>query len=120
MFDLLVASRHRADARRGSGATLVSLCLHAGLIGIAVFSTVRGGEPPPAFTQRGLVLHISDSRPPPPVSAVPLDAPVRGLAVVDPPELVPDDLPPVDAGVDFDPRDHSGRGAEGGRADGNG
>src|SRR2546425_12980916 len=47
-----------------------------------------------------------------------LDVPVRGFQTVVVPPEIPTDIPPVDLHQRFDPKDYSGAGVEGGRANG--
>jgi TonB family protein len=115
MFDRLIASRRRPDVRRGSAASVLALALHATLIAGAVYATV-GAEEPPRATVPDDFFYLPDSPPKPPAPAVPPGPAVPDSRTVNPPAIVPVDLPPIDLDVTIDPRDYRGRGREGGRA----
>jgi len=116
MFDRLIASRRRPDVRRGSTASVIALTLHATVIAGAVYATVAAEEPPHAVVPREAMIYIDNDRQrEPPAPVVPVASPLPGFQVVDPPPVVPTDLPPIDLGVEFDPGDYRGRGVEGGR-----
>ena len=115
MFDRLIASRRRPDVRRGSAASVLALTLHATLIAGAVYATLGAEEPLRTVVPVDIGPYVPDPRPAIPVPAVALPAPVIGFRTVDPPAIVPLDLPPIDPGVEFDPADYRGGGAAGGR-----
>ncbi|HEU5169704.1 MAG TPA: energy transducer TonB [Gemmatimonadales bacterium] len=129
MFELLVASGWRAG--RPLGESLLSLGLHAVVIFGAVEASrnvARAASDRPADTTM-LFLLRPDPDPPPPkppeVSAPPPAAvivatpPPKGFQTVVAPEDMPTAIPPVDLSQPaLDPRNFTGKGVEGGIADG--
>ncbi len=134
-FDNLVVSNPKGKKLGKSiPATMVSLTLHGGMLVAAVMATAGAAEVIQE-TQRdtALVYLTVEKKPdqklaPPPASApkqqirpvqiVSLQPPPQGFQVVTVPIDIPVDIPPIDFGEQFDPRDFSGVGVEGGVFDG--
>lgn len=101
------------------GGSIPSLVLHAAVIGGAIFATLsaRGSTPDVPFdTTLVLVAPAAERQPPAPQPE--LSVPFKGFQTVSIPEIVPTNIPAVSLQEHFDPKDFSGVGVEGGRADG--
>ena len=121
-FDNLVVSnprdRHMARSIPGS---ILSVGLHGLLIYAAVVATMRvTTAAPEALADTTMVFLTAEEeprdvqepeRPQVTMAVTPLP---RGFQTLDVPIDIPSEIPPVDLGERFDPRDFSGRGVEGG------
>jgi TonB family protein len=102
------------------GGSIPSLVVHASIIGGAVFASLnaRPGNSQVAYDTT-LVLVAPTPERQQPVQAEPeLNVAVKGFQTVSVPVIVPTNIPPVSLQEHFDPKDFSGVGVEGGRADG--
>ncbi len=113
-----------------AGSTSVSLVLHGGLLGLALYIT---SLPPEARSARESVslIQLAPERaqdappppPPPPPASTQQQVPVaqevyRGFQTLAAPTITPPDIPPPRAGSIVNEADFSGMGVEGGRAAG--
>lgn len=128
MFGHLLASRPVRQGRSAVAATVGSLIFHGALGGALVWATMAVGqeitdEPDEQIT----FIQLEEEPPPPPPPPPPPEvrppvpaAPVaQGFQTLAIPEIVPPDIPPPDPTTPiFTEADFSGRGVEGGRADG--
>jgi TonB family protein len=114
----LVASRIKADKRNQMGVGTISLLAHVGIIAAVVYATAQaGGSVATVKTDTSMVFLAQPPAATPP--ALPeLNAPLQGFQTLDVPTVIPTTIPPVNLTQHFDPRDYSGTGVEGGRADG--
>ena len=122
LFDRLVESqrRGRRDVRGAFGGVFVSAVFQTGVVFAAVLATmgVTAQSAPAVDT---LMLTLSEAVPddtpeepdaPPIVTS--LAPPPLGFQVLEAPLDIPAGIPEIDLDQRFDPRDYSGRGAEGG------
>jgi TonB family protein len=127
MFDVLIASSGHPQVRVRWVTT--SAITHALLIGLAVSVTRSAIENAPVVTaDPAILLFVAKPSPPPPpeVKPEPVVAPIvatapppKGFQTVMAPRDIPDVIPPVDLTQRrLDPRDFTGRGVEGGVANG--
>ncbi len=134
-FDDLVASKPK-DKKLGKSvpATMMSLTLHAGILVAAVMATTGAAEVVQEPQRDTALVYLTVEKkpepkaapppepvPPPEVRPVPivsLKPPPQGFQVVNVPIGIPTDIPPVDFSEQFDPRNFSGVGVEGGVFDG--
>jgi len=129
MFEVLLASAPSQVVK--PGRLLGSLLTHVLTIGLVVDATRASGDTRLAGATTpvlALVRPATFAVPPPPLKKRAPSQPVARMAVVSPPPkgfktvVVPADIPyipPIDiSGPPFDPRDYTGRGVEGGSADG--
>lgn len=101
------------------GGSIPSLVIHTAIIGGAVFATLNGKPATadtPFDTTLVLVAPTPERQQAPPEPE--LSVPVKGFQTVTVPEIVPTVIPAVSLQEHFDPKDFSGVGVEGGRADG--
>ena len=115
----LIESARKTDKQRILGTAVVSFTIHAGVIAGAVFATlqVKGIDQAVKMDTTMVLLTPQQQLRPKPQPAQ-LDAPVKGFQTVVVPPEIPTVIPPVDLQQRFDPKDYSGAGVEGGRADG--
>ncbi len=113
---------------------MMSLTLHGGLLVAAVMATAGAVEVIQEVQPDTLLFYLSvekkpeqktapppEPAPPPkasPIQMVSLVPPPQGFQAVKAPVGIPTDIPPIDFGEQFDPRDFSGMGIEGGVFDG--
>ena len=128
MFNHLIESAPRRRGNRSTAAgTMASLALHGAMALGAAYATMQSEaalrpvttEPVPVVLV-GEPKHEPEPKEPPARPAVPDMAPPSplGFKVIDPPAIVPSELPPVDWDTDFNPRDYRGLGVPGGVFDG--
>jgi protein TonB len=129
MFEVLLASAPSRVVK--PGRLLGSLLTHVVTIGLAVDATRAAGDPRLAGAATPVLALVRPATfavpPPPPKKRAPSRPVVRAEVVSPPPKgfktvVVPAEIPfipPIDlSGPPFDPRDYTGRGVEGGSADG--
>lgn len=115
---LLLETKKRTNpkARFGVGAT--SLALHVALIGGAVYATVAARPADMSVKVDTTVVLLSQEQKAPEQPKVQLVEPLKGFQTVVVPTVVPANVPPIDLQEKFDPKDYTGIGVEGGRANG--
>jgi protein TonB len=120
VFDTLIESKRRADVKRGSTASVVSIILHSALVAGAVYATQRvvAAEEVTIDTAMVYLSEKQEEEKPEEQPQVMLDVPLKGFQTIVAPTEIPTDIPPVDLTETFDPRDYSGVGVEGGVASG--
>lgn len=97
---------------------LVSLTLHTALIVGVLYGTLHGGASDTTVKLDTTVVLLTSGPKVPDPQPVQLAEPLRGFQTVVVPTVVPTTVPPLDLEEHFDPKDYSGIGVEGGRADG--
>jgi protein TonB len=128
MFDVLVASgAHVQVTPRWVSSSLVA---HALVLALAVAATRAAMDAAPVTAPESVALLFVpkpppppppevESKPPPPVASVVAEAPAKGFQTVATLKDIPNVIPPVDLTQRrLDPRDFTGRGVEGGVAEG--
>ena len=99
---------------------LTSLVIHTAMIGGVVYATLRAA--PSDIRVRmdttAVLLTPQDQPKPADPAAVQLVDALKGFQTVAVPAEIPTDIPAVDLQQRFDPKDYSGSGVEGGRANG--
>jgi TonB family protein len=115
----LLETKRKTEKKKAVGVGATSLALHAVLIGGAVYATLSARPADTAVRMDTTVVLLTPeqqrSAPPPPAQ---LDEPLRGFQTVTVPTQLPTSMPKVDLQQRFDPKDYSGIGVEGGRANG--
>ena len=128
MFEVLVASGAHIEIKpRWVGGSLVA---HFLVIALAVAATQAAMDAPaPAVPESVALLFVPkpppppppppEPEPPPPVASVVAEPPAKGFQTIAVLTDIPDVIPPVDLTQrPLDPRDFTGRGVEGGVAEG--
>src|SRR3989449_8539638 len=119
MVPALIESAHKTDKQRILGTAVVSFTIHVGVLAGAVFATLQTkGIDQTVKMDTTMVLLTPQQQPRPELQPAQLDVPVRGFQTIVVPPEIPSDIPPVDLHERFDPKDYSGSGVEGGRANG--
>jgi len=101
------------------GGSIPSLAVHAAVIGGAVFATLNTTQSTSNTAFDTTLVMVAPTTERQPVQPEPeLDVAVKGFQTVSVPVIVPTNIPAVSLQERFDPKDFSGVGVEGGRADG--
>jgi len=115
----LLETKRRTKTKTLLGVGATSLTLHAVVIAAAVYATLSAR---PADTvvriDTSVVLLTQAQRQPAAPPPAELVEPLRGFQTVTVPTQLPTAVPKLDLQERFDPRDYSGIGVEGGRANG--
>jgi len=115
----LLETKRRTEKKRLFSTGATSLALHAVVIGGAVYATLsaRPAEIAVRMDTTVVLLTPAQREPavPPPAQ---LAEPLRGFQTVAVPTQLPTSVPKLDLQERFDPKDYSGVGVEGGRANG--
>ena len=120
MILTLIESRRKTSSRRLFGVGVASLAIHTAIIAGVVYATLHAASSDDHVRMDTTVVLLApqeQQKPaePPPVQLV--DA-LKGFQTVAVPAQIPTDIPPIDLQQRFDPKDYSGSGIEGGRANG--
>ncbi len=120
MFDNLIESKPKKNARRIFGVGAVSLVIHTVVIAGAVYATLSAGEADNSVKVDTAMVFVDQPKQdkPPEQQPVQLDIPLKGFQTVVAPDVIPTNIPPVNLQEHFDPKDYSGSGVEGGLASG--
>ncbi len=114
----LPETRRKTNAKRLLGVGAVSLTIHSVVIAGVVFATLHAARSDTTVKLDTTVVLLEpqpqQKAPEPP----PLSEPLQGFQTVVVPVAIPTAIPPVDLEEHFDPKDYTGTGAEGGRAQG--
>jgi TonB family protein len=127
MFDVLVASGAHLELRPRWVTT--SLITHALVITLAVAATQTALDGPKLGQEPAILLYVPKPPPEPPPPEVKRAPPAPSMVIAEPPpkgfqtvatlQDIPNGIPPVDLTQrPLDPRDFTGRGVEGGVAEG--
>ncbi|HYK81503.1 MAG TPA: TonB family protein [Gemmatimonadales bacterium] len=115
----LFESKRKIGSRRSLGLGLVSMAVHtAVIVAIAVATVHAGRSDTQVKVDTTVVLLEPEQQKPAEQPPLPLDAPLRGFQTLVVPPTIPTNIPAVDLQEHFDPKDYSGSGVEGGRANG--
>jgi len=129
LFSTLVASKPPREGKAGAIAGFTSLVVHVGIIAVLFWVTLNAGQAAEAVEEVVNVFTIPEEEPPPPPPPPPppmeeapppmdvADIP-QGFQTLSPPTVILPDIPPPSTDMNFDARDFSGEGVEGGRATG--
>ena len=120
MILTLIESRRKTSSRRLFGVGFASLAIHTAIIAGVVYATLHAAPSDDHVRMDTTVVLLApqeQQKPaePPPVQLV--DA-LKGFQTVAVPAQIPTDITPIDLQQRFDPKDYSGSGIEGGRANG--
>ncbi|HET7250193.1 MAG TPA: energy transducer TonB [Gemmatimonadales bacterium] len=119
MFDVLIESKKASQKGKLAGTSIVSLVVHTGIIGGAIFATYSAAATDTGPKVDTALVYVQPEQkqpdqPPPPQ----LDVQFKGFQTVVAPTDIPTNIPPVNLQEHFDPKDFSGVGVEGGVATG--
>jgi periplasmic protein TonB len=116
----LLESKRKTSNTRLFRVGFASLAIHSAIIAGVVYATLHAAPSDTRVTMDTTVVLLAPQQQqkpadPPPVQLA--DA-LKGFQTVAVPAQIPTDIPPVDLQPRFDPKDYSGSGIEGGRANG--
>jgi periplasmic protein TonB len=119
VFDVLIESKKPSQKGKLAGTSLVSLIVHTGIIGGAIFATLSAAQTDQGPKVDTALVYLQPEQkqpdqPPPPQ----LEVQFKGFQTVVAPTDIPTNIPPVNLQEHFDPKDFSGVGVEGGVAGG--
>jgi protein TonB len=115
---LLFETKKRTNQKARFGVGVTSLALHAVLIVGAVYGTLAARPTDTSVKIDTTVVLLSEEQKTPEAPKVQLVEPLKGFQTVVVPTVIPTNVPPIDLEQKFDPKDYTGIGVEGGRADG--
>jgi protein TonB len=115
---LLFETKKRTDQKARFGVGVTSLALHAALIAGAVYATIAARPTDTAVKIDTTVVLLSQEQKTPEPPKAQLVEPLKGFQTVVVPTVIPSNVPAIDLEQKFDPKDYTGIGVEGGRADG--
>jgi protein TonB len=129
MFSTLVASKPKREGRYGFLAGFGSILLHGLVVAVLVWVTMNVGQAEETEEVVMNIFPVEEEAPPPPPPPPPppmeeappvveMEEPPLGFQTLSPPSVILPDIPPPTANTQFDARDFSGEGVEGGRATG--
>src|SRR6266516_6877533 len=120
VFDTLIESKRKKSRTKGVGVGFVSLTIHTALIAAAVYATLNAGQTDNSVKVDTAMVFLDQQQQqkPPEQQPVQLDVPLKGFQTVVAPDVIPNNIPPVNLQEHFDPKDYSGTGVEGGVATG--
>jgi len=120
VFDVLIESKQQSQKGRLAGTSLASLVFHTLVIGGAVYATLSAGQTDASVLVDTAMVFINQEtqkqpeQPPPPQ----LDVQLKGFQTIVAPTDIQPNIPPVNLQEQFDPKDFTGIGVEGGSASG--
>jgi protein TonB len=122
VFENLIESNRKPQA--SIGQQIVSLFLHVAIIFGAVKATQGAAEVVKDIVADTTMVFLKPPEAPPPPPQPPenvvvsANPPPQGFQVITPPDNIPTEIPPVNLNERFDPKDFTGKGVEGGIAQG--
>src|SRR6266571_2952233 len=116
----LLESKRRANKGKLLGVGFASLTIHTAVIAGIVYATLHASRPDNTVKMDTTVVLLAPQHDQklPQQQPAQLDIPLKGFQTVAVVPEVPTTLPPVDLTQHFDPKDYSGTGVEGGKANG--
>lgn len=115
---LLFETKKRTNQKARFGVGAASIALHAVLIVGAVYATLEARATDTAVKIDTTVVLLSQEQKASEPPKAQLVEPLKGFQTVVVPTVIPTNVPPIDLEQKFDPKDYTGIGVEGGRADG--
>ena len=123
MFENLIESNRKVNAKSLMANSTMSVIVHAILITLAVYATLNAGN---AVRERVQAVAVTvqtkqeekKEEPPPPEQVAQVNPPPKGFQTLSIPTNIPVDIPPPQQNQHFDAADFSGVGVEGGVASG--
>ncbi len=116
----LLESKRKTSNTRLFRVGFASLAIHSAIIAGVVYATLHAAPSDTRVSMDTTVVLLAPQQQQKPLDPQPVqlaDA-LKGFQTVAVPAQIPTDIPPVDLQQRFDPKDYSGSGIEGGRANG--
>lgn len=115
----LIESQRKANPKKAVSVGFVSLTIHTAVIAGAVYGTLHAGRGDTTVQFDTTLVILGAPQPQrPPEQPAQLDVPLKGFQTLVVPPEIPTTIPPVDLREQFDPKDYTGSGVEGGRGSG--
>ncbi|MGH7671456.1 MAG: energy transducer TonB [Gemmatimonadales bacterium] len=115
MFDNLIESKQKADAKKAFGLGFVSLMGHSVLVLLAVIATLTAGQAAQDMLVDTTMVFLNQQEEQKQEEQPVIDIPqLKGFQTVVAPTDIPTNIPPINLQEHFDPKDYSGSGVEGG------
>lgn len=115
---LLFETKKRTNPKARFGVGVTSVALHVAFISGAVYATLAARPADTSVKVDTTVVLLSQEQKAPEQPKVELVEPLKGFQTVVVPTVIPANVPPIDLQEKFDPKDYTGIGVEGGRANG--
>lgn len=110
-------TQRKTDKRKAARLGSASFVIHALVIVGAVYAT-RSAQAGDYTVKADTTMVLLTQEKPAPPQPVELDVPLKGFQTITVPTEIPKDIPPINMQQQFDPKDYTGVGVEGGHADG--
>lgn len=115
MFDNLIESKRKADAKKAFGLGFVSLVGHSVLVVLAVIATLTAGQAAQEMLVDTTMVFLNQQEEQKQEEQPVIDIPqLKGFQTVVAPTDIPTNIPPINLQEHFDPKDYTGTGIEGG------
>lgn len=115
MFENLIESKRKADAKKAFGLGFVSLVGHSVLVVLAVIATLTAGQAAQDILVDTTMVFLNQQEEQKQEEQPVIDIPqLKGFQTVVAPTNIPTNIPPINLQEHFDPKDYTGSGVEGG------
>ena len=115
MFENLIESKRKADAKKAFGLGFVSLVGHSVLVVLAVIATLTAGQAAQDILMDTTMVFLNQQEEQKQEEQPVIDIPqLKGFQTVVAPTDIPTNIPPINLQEHFDPKDYTGSGVEGG------
>jgi periplasmic protein TonB len=115
VFENLIESKRKADAKKAFGLGFVSLMGHSVLVVLAVIATLTAGQAAQDILVDTTMVFLNQQEEQKQEEQPVIDIPqLKGFQTVVAPTDIPTNIPPINLQEHFDPKDYSGSGVEGG------
>lgn len=115
MFENLIESKRKADAKKAFGLGFVSLVGHSVLVVLAVIATLTAGQAAQDILVDTMMVFLNQQEEQKQEEQPVIDIPqLKGFQTVVAPTNIPTNIPPINLQEHFDPKDYTGSGVEGG------
>jgi protein TonB len=114
VFENLIESKRKAQAKKAFGLGFVSLVGHSFLVVLAVIATLTAGQAAQDILMDTTMVFLNqqeEQKQEEPVIDIPQ---LKGFQTVVAPTDIPTNIPPINLQEHFDPKDYTGSGVEGG------
>jgi len=115
VFENLIESKRKADAKKAFGLGFVSLMVHSVLVVLAVIATLTAGQAAQDILMDTTMVFLNQQEEQKQEEQPVIDIPqLKGFQTVVAPTDIPTNIPPINLQEHFDPKDYTGSGVEGG------
>jgi periplasmic protein TonB len=115
VFETLIESKRKAQAKKAFGLGFVSLVGHSVLVVLAVIATLTAGQAAQDILMDTTMVFLNQQEEQKQEEQPVIDIPqLKGFQTVVAPTDIPTNIPPINLQEHFDPKDYTGTGVEGG------